>query len=88
VDEPALCLQTPSAVSEEKTLNALAVTLDDARACGALAGLHCCAARPFTRMCRAKPDILSFDAHEGRGISSRIGTRSLLQAAAEPLPMG
>jgi hypothetical protein len=64
VDEPALCLETPSAVSEEKRLNALAVTLDDARARGAVAGLHCCAARPFTRMCRAKPDILSFDAHE------------------------
>lgn len=65
VDEPALCLETSSGVSEEKRLNALAATLDDARAGGAVAGLHCCAARPFTRMCRAKPDILSFDAHEG-----------------------
>jgi hypothetical protein len=65
VDEPGLCLETPEAVSEEKRLNALAVTLDDARARGAIAGLHCCAARPFERMCRARPDILSFDAHEG-----------------------
>ena len=67
VDEPALCLDSPTAnvVSEEQRLNALAATLDDARARGAYAGLHCCAARPFERMCRAQPDILSFDAHEG-----------------------
>ncbi len=39
--------------------------LEDARVREAYAGLHCCAACPFERMCRAKPDILSFDAHEG-----------------------
>jgi len=66
VDEPALCLEAPAnAVSEEQRLNALAVTLNDARVRGAFVGLHCCAARPFRRMCRAKPDILSFDADEG-----------------------
>jgi hypothetical protein len=66
VDEPALCLEAPAnAVSEEKRLSALAATLNDARARGAHAGLHCCAARPFERMFRTKPDILSFDAHEG-----------------------
>jgi hypothetical protein len=65
VDEPALCLPVANAVSEEKRLNALAIILEDARVRGAYAGLHCCAARPFERMCRAKPDILSFDAHEG-----------------------
>ena len=67
VDEPALCLEAPvsNAVSEEERLNALAITLEDARLRGAYAGLHCCAARPFERMCRAKPDIISFDAHEG-----------------------
>ena len=67
VDEPALCLEAPAAnaVSEEKRLNALAVTLETARIRGAYAGLHCCAARPFERMRRAKPDILSFDAHDG-----------------------
>ena len=67
IDEPALCLEGPvaSAVSEEKRLSALAVTLQDARIRGAYAGLHCCAARPFERMLRVKPDILSFDAHEG-----------------------
>jgi hypothetical protein len=67
IDEPALCLEATVAdsVSEEKMLDALAVILEDARVRGAYAGLHCCAARPFERMRRAKPDILSFDAHEG-----------------------
>jgi hypothetical protein len=66
LDEPALCLAgAPGSVSDEQRINALAVMLEDARARGAYAGLHCCAARPFERMCRAKPDILSFDADEG-----------------------
>lgn len=67
VDEPALCLEAlcANAVPEEMRLNALAVTLEDARTRGAYAGLHCCAARPFERMYCVKPDILSFDAHEG-----------------------
>jgi hypothetical protein len=67
VDEPALCLEAPAAnaVPEEQRLSALSVALDDARIRGAFAGLHCCAARPIWRMCRAKPDILSFDAHAG-----------------------
>ena len=67
IDEPALCLEASAAmaVSEEQRLNALAATLEDARARGAFAGLHCCAERPFGRMCRANPDIISFDAHEG-----------------------
>jgi hypothetical protein len=67
VDEPALCLEVPmaNAVSEEQRVSALAVTLEDARVRGAYAGLHCCAARPFERMYRAEPDILSFDADEG-----------------------
>lgn len=66
VDEPALCLEgIANAVSEEERLNALAATLEHVRIRGAYAGLHCCAARPFERMCRVKPDILSFDAHEG-----------------------
>jgi len=67
VDEPALCLDAPAAapVPEESRLNALAAMLEDARISGAYAGLHCCAARPFERMCRVQPDIISFDAHEG-----------------------
>ena len=67
VDEPALCLEAPTrnAVSEEQKLTALAATLEAARVRGAYAGLHCCAAGPLSRMCRVKPDILSFDAHEG-----------------------
>lgn len=67
VDEPALCLDGPPAISitEDRRLSALAATLGDARSRGAIAGLHCCAARPFERMCSVKPDILSFDAHQG-----------------------
>jgi len=67
VDEPALCLEVrvPNEVSEEHRLSALEVMLEGVRVRGALAGLHCCAARPFERMFRANPDILSFDAHEG-----------------------
>src|SRR6202167_6082600 len=67
IDEPALCLDAPvtNGIPEEQRLNALAATLQDARVRGAYAGLHCCAARPFERMCRVQPDIISFDAHEG-----------------------
>jgi hypothetical protein len=67
VDEPALCQDVAgaSSPSEETRIDALAATLEDARTRGAYVGLHCCAARPFERMRRAKPDILSFDAHEG-----------------------
>lgn len=67
VDEPALCLDAAvaNAVSVEQRLNALAATLESARLRGAYAGLHCCAARPFERMCLVQPDIISFDAHEG-----------------------
>ena len=67
VDEPALCLDAAviNSIPEEKMLAAVAAILEDARVRGAYAGLHCCAARPFERMRRVKPDILSFDADEG-----------------------
>jgi hypothetical protein len=72
VDEPALCLKATAAsgtsakgTSEDQRLSALAAILEDARMRGAFAGLHCCADRPFERMCLAKPDIVSFDAHQG-----------------------
>jgi hypothetical protein len=65
VDEPALCLEGAGYINEETRLSALEATLQEARSCGAYAGLHCCAVRPFERMYRAKPDILSFDADEG-----------------------
>ena len=66
VDEPALCLEgLPNLVAEEERLNALASTLERVRMHGAYAGLHCCAARPFERMFRVKPDIFSFDADAG-----------------------
>ncbi len=67
VDEPGLCLEASDAniVSEEERLSAVAAILADARSHGAYPGLHCCAARPFERMCLVEPDILSFDAHQG-----------------------
>lgn len=67
IDEPALCLDeaVSNGISQERRLNALSAIFDDMRARGASAGLHCCAARPFARMCVARPDILSFDAHQG-----------------------
>lgn len=64
VDEPALCLEATTA-AEDQFLSALAATLESVRARGAWAGLHCCAARPFARMCQVGADILSFDAHAG-----------------------
>lgn len=64
VDEPALCLPA-SPSEEERRLSALAAALQTAKARGAWAGLHCCAASPFARMGRVGADILSFDAHEG-----------------------
>lgn len=61
LDEPALCL----GASQERQINALAAICSDIRSRGAFSGLHCCAERPFDRMCAARPDILSFDAHLG-----------------------
>jgi hypothetical protein len=65
VDEPALCLTDsfPDGIPLERRLSALGAILRDIRSRGAVAGLHCCAARPFARMLAAAPDIVSFDAH-------------------------
>jgi hypothetical protein len=67
VDEPALCLDDAVVlgIPQERRLNALSAIFEDVRARGAFGGLHCCAARPFDRMCAVGPDILSFDAHQG-----------------------
>jgi hypothetical protein len=67
LDEPALCLDdvVPLGISQERRLNALSAIFHDIRSRGAFSGLHCCAERPFDRMCAAQPDILSFDAHHG-----------------------
>lgn len=67
LDEPALCLDeaVSNGIAQERRLAALSAICDDIRAQGAFAGLHCCAERPFVRMCQARPDILSFDAHQG-----------------------
>lgn len=65
VDEPALCLKdsVSHGIPLERRISALAAILRDVRSRGAIAGLHCCAARPFARMLAAEPDVLSFDAH-------------------------
>jgi hypothetical protein len=67
IDEPALSLEASvsNGISQERRLNALSAIFEDVRARAAFAGLHCCAARPFARMCQARPDILSFDAYRG-----------------------
>jgi methionine synthase II (cobalamin-independent) len=66
VDEPALCLDDAvrSGISQDRRISALSAIFDDVRARGAFAGLHCCAADPFARMGAARPDSLSFDAHQ------------------------
>lgn len=67
LDEPALCLDdaVPRGISQERRLSALSAIFHDLRSRGVFGGLHCCADRPFDRMCAAMPDILSFDAHHG-----------------------
>jgi hypothetical protein len=67
LDEPALCLDAAvqMGISHDRRLSALSAIFEDIRARGAFGGLHCCAARPFDRMCAVGPDILSFDAHHG-----------------------
>ena len=78
VDEPALCLEAAvgKGISEERRLSALATILEDARARGAFAGLHCCADRPFERMCLANPTF--FRSMHIRGWSCSLRIRSAL----------
>jgi hypothetical protein len=64
VDEPALCIDLNGSVSEDSRLNGLTNVFAAVRNSGAAVGLHCCAARPFDRMCEANPDVISFDAHQ------------------------
>jgi hypothetical protein len=64
IDEPGLCL-AQRATSRSSQARALASCLRVVQNSGALSGLHCCADQPIERMCRANPDILSFDAHRG-----------------------
>lgn len=67
IDEPGLCLASPHLLLAPETdlVSALGGVLSAIRASGAVAGLHCCAALPFAFMRRAKPDLFSFDAHQG-----------------------
>lgn len=66
VDEPALGIDMAGceAVPEEQRLAAVNTILASVREHDAIAGLHCCAATPFEGMCRAEPDVISFDASQ------------------------
>lgn len=66
LDEPCLSLPTfrPSAVARH-VLPVLKESLTMIRAAGAIAGLHCCARLPTALVYRARPDLISFDAHQG-----------------------
>ena len=79
VDEPALCLDeaVSKGIPQERRLSALSSIFEDIRARGAFSGLHCCAQRPFDRICVADPDILSFDAHQG--LEEFFSSRSALE---------
>ncbi|MCS7060228.1 MAG: hypothetical protein RMN25_03595 [Anaerolineae bacterium] len=66
LDEPCLSL----AVSRRSpvghhVLPVLKESLTMMRAAGAIAGLHCCARLPTALAYRARPDLISFDAHQG-----------------------
>lgn len=61
IDEPALTLGASSPPSLSSFLQ-LVATL---RSAGAYVGIHCCASELPDLICRVKPDIISFDAHQG-----------------------
>ncbi len=65
IDEPGLCIAglVGPTIIEDALMNGLHFAIQAGRASGAVVGLHCCAAQPFSRMCRLQPDIVSFDAH-------------------------
>lgn len=61
IDEPALTLGASSPlslISLQQLVAALCST-------GAYVGIHCCASDLPDLICRVKPDIISFDAHQG-----------------------
>jgi hypothetical protein len=61
IDEPALTLGTHSPPS----LASLQTLVGSLRSAGAYVGIHCCASDLPDLICRVKPDIISFDAHQG-----------------------
>jgi hypothetical protein len=67
IDEPGLCLASPSQLTAPGSdlIGALTRVIDATRWSGAVAGLHCCAAIPFAFLRRVNPDVFSFDAHRG-----------------------
>lgn len=61
IDEPALTLGASSPPSLTSLLQLVAAL----RSAGAYVGIHCCASDLPELICRVKPDIISFDAHQG-----------------------
>lgn len=61
IDEPALGL---GALAEKSLVNLRKLVMA-LRSAGAYVGVHCCASDLPDLICRAKPDIISFDAHQG-----------------------
>jgi hypothetical protein len=66
VDEPCLSMAAgqPSVIARHFPL-VLKECFTMLRAAGAVAGVHCCARLPASLVCRAHPDLVSFDAHQG-----------------------
>ncbi len=66
LDEPCLSLAaTHPGPLAHHVLPVLKESLTMIRAAGAVAGLHCCARLPTGLVWRARPDLISFDAHQG-----------------------
>ncbi len=61
IDEPALTLGASSLPS----LTSLQTLVAALRSAGSYVGIHCCASDLPDLICRVKPDIISFDAHQG-----------------------
>jgi hypothetical protein len=70
IDEPMLTVIGASGLSRWRAPQAALIIATLRRVCevirdaGALAGIHCCAPPPFSILCRASPDIISFDAYQ------------------------
>lgn len=67
-DEPALAyVDEPSLpIPWREATEALRAALEPVQATGALAGLHCCQPPNWTRALAARPNLIHFDAREGR----------------------
>ena len=73
IDEPALTLGTHSSLSLTSLQNVVAAL----RSAGAYVGIHCCASDLPDLICRVKPDIISFDAHQGQGLEAFLSNNEV-----------